>query len=477
MKQVWTYRYGPNGVREQRRLMMSPLHDSAGCTGVLPWTYYVNDPSGLVLAVYHGRQMKRSQLGDGCPTYGPDGVNVVYERENYGANAGQWVKRYLTTDYQGTVLQAHDVNGDHVQHYELFGADKGQVARRTGWLDREIDWESSPLTDLYRTVDLVNRKYDPQRGVFLTSDPLWMMSADASSYHYAYHDPMNMIDPWGLDGQKEKGVGEWPPDGAGPGVRPSKPRASDITPFDHSFSFWMDGARGDYLHSVGEGALPGAGIGGGGLGPLGGSNGGTGKTDPPASSSEKWAGVPYGPNVSKWDVTQPWIDVARSQIGVKENRSPTVHSPDVMKYHKSYPGGPNNDDDETGRWCGSFVYWCLKQCGIQGVLPNPAGSQNWKEWGQNVMLGQTGRVSLSSVPYGSIVVFKGASISHIAFAVGRSPNGNRILCLGGNQGHQVKESWFSSADIVAVRYPVGFVVSQYIPVVATTAIQTSPSVR
>ncbi len=272
--------------------MMSPLHDSASCTGVLPWTYYVNDPSGLVLAVYHGRQMNRSQLGDGCPdpptppteptrrvfiypvecrSYGPDGVNVVYERENTGANAGQWVRRYLTTDYQGTVLQAHDGNGDHVQHYELFDAEKGQVARRTGWLDREIDWESSPLTDLYRTVDLVNRKYDPQRGVFLTSDPLWMMSADASSYHYAYHDPMNMIDPWGLDPLSNPLI---------PNKANKNQQQPNVNP----------GAQGEsgYGHSN-TFDQPGSNFGGSGMG-TGGGNGGIGQTDVAPSSSPTGTG-------------------------------------------------------------------------------------------------------------------------------------------------------------------------------------------
>ncbi len=364
-EQVWTYRYGPNGVREQRRLMMSPLHDSAGCTGVLPWTYYVNDPSGLVLAVYHGRQMKRSHLGDGCPdpptppteptrrvfiypveyrSYGPDGVNVVYERENYGVNAGQWVKRYLTTDYQGTVLQAHDVNGDHEQHYELFGAEKGQVARRTGWLDREIDWESSPLTDLYRTVDLVNRKYDPQRGVFLTSDPLWMMSADASSYHYAYHDPMNMIDPWGLSGEatnsgNPSAGGDDVGSGGGVDVGPSNKDEQQDPSINWADVFVQDLMRGVYLRGVGVGALPGVGIGGGGLGPVGGGNG---KTDPSASGSAKWAGVPYRSDVTKWSqfdgngvrkspmqYTSVKIDVSRVNHRTATISTPSHQRPDL----------------------------------------------------------------------------------------------------------------------------------------------------
>lgn len=323
-EQVWTYRYGPNGVREQRRLMMSPMHDSAGCSGILPWTYYVNDPSGLVLAVYHGRQMKRSQLGAGCPdpptppteptrrvfmypveyrAYGPDGINVVYERENYGVNAGQWVKRYLTTDYQGSVLQAHDASGNHEQHYELFGAEKGQVSRRTGWLDREIDWETSPLSDLYRTVDLVNRKYDPQRATFLTSDPLWMMSADASSYHYGHHDPMNMIDPWGLSQITTMQPDDETGNGGG-GTSGGTTNSESVTPFDNSF-FW-DRIYGERLRSIGLGGLPGAGVGrGGGLGPVGGSNGANGKSDPASPPKQgQWAGVPYQSSVSKLSLVQ-----------------------------------------------------------------------------------------------------------------------------------------------------------------------------
>lgn len=251
-------------------------------------TDYVNDPSGHVLAVYHGRQMKRSVFMYPVEyrAYGPDGINVVYERDN-GVNAGQWVKRYLTTDYQGSVLQAHDASGNHKQHYELFGAEKGQVARRTGWLDREIDWETSPLSDLYRTVDLVNRKYDPQRATFLTSDPLWMMSADASSYHYGYHDPMNMIDPWGLNGVTTV---DQPGGGGGIGAGPSEPKGPRGTPTVMSWEVLFDMWWSDAMRQIGGTSNPGGGTRGGGLGPVGGSNGANGKTDVLPSSSKTGTG-------------------------------------------------------------------------------------------------------------------------------------------------------------------------------------------
>jgi hypothetical protein len=42
------------------------------------------------------------------------------------------------------------------------------------------------------------RKYVPGRGVFTSPDPLWMLTPDASSYHYGLHDPVNTLDPWGL---------------------------------------------------------------------------------------------------------------------------------------------------------------------------------------------------------------------------------------------------------------------------------------
>ncbi len=72
----------------------------------MPWTYYINDLSGNVLAVYHGRQVNRPVI-TGCAapltvinplerrvymypveyrSYGPDGVNVIFERDNNPIN-------------------------------------------------------------------------------------------------------------------------------------------------------------------------------------------------------------------------------------------------------------------------------------------------------------------------------------------------------------------------------------------------------
>lgn len=79
----------------------------------MPWVYCVNDVGGEVLAVYHGRQTKRPFPNCTLPpterrvfmypmefrSYGPDGVNVVYERDGQGA----MVKRFYVLDYQGSV--------------------------------------------------------------------------------------------------------------------------------------------------------------------------------------------------------------------------------------------------------------------------------------------------------------------------------------------------------------------------------------
>jgi len=43
LKDSWTYRYGPGGIREQKRLMTSPQHDRLTC-GVAPWVAYVLSP-------------------------------------------------------------------------------------------------------------------------------------------------------------------------------------------------------------------------------------------------------------------------------------------------------------------------------------------------------------------------------------------------------------------------------------------------
>jgi len=226
LKDSWTYRYGPGGIREQKRLMTSPQHDRMSC-GVAPWVAYVLSPGGQQLAVYHGRQVSESSCtpaGFGqyerrvhiypveFRSYGPDGINVIFER-NAG---GVMTKRFVTTNNQGSIVSVTDNAGYEASAvYDNFGSPTNAYTRRTGWLDRERDFETSPLSEKHKLYDLEARKYDASTAQFLSVDPLWMQFLSSSSYVYCEGDPVNSIDPWGLAGDGDpKGPGSPPkPDG------------------------------------------------------------------------------------------------------------------------------------------------------------------------------------------------------------------------------------------------------------------------
>jgi RHS repeat-associated protein len=230
LNDTWTYRYGPGGIREQKRLMTSPQHDRMPC-GVAPWVAYVLSPGGQQLAVYHGRQVSESSCtpaGFGpyerrvhiypveFRSYGPDGINVIFER-NAG---GVMTKRFVTTNNQGSIVSVTDNAGYEASAvYDNFGSPTNAYTGRTGWLDRERDFETSPLSDKHKLYDLEARKYDASTGQFLSVDPLWMHFLSSSSYVYCEGDPVNGTDPWGLAGDG---------DPKGPGG-PSKPDGTTTT--------------------------------------------------------------------------------------------------------------------------------------------------------------------------------------------------------------------------------------------------------
>jgi RHS repeat-associated protein len=70
--------------------------------------------------------------------------------------------------------------------------------RRTGWLDRELDYETAPGHVRHKLYDLDHRKYDAASAQFLSVDPLWPMFISSGSYVYCTGDAINNVDPWGL---------------------------------------------------------------------------------------------------------------------------------------------------------------------------------------------------------------------------------------------------------------------------------------
>jgi uncharacterized protein (TIGR02594 family) len=164
-----------------------------------------------------------------------------------------------------------------------------------------------------------------------------------------------------------------------------------------------------------------------------------GKTSTPPSP----ATVPAAKPAAKADASAtPWLDVARKEVGQKENHSKKVHNPRIVEYHSSTKG--NFKDDETA-WCSSFVNWVMEKAGPDNKGTDSAKAISWKNYGTKADGPVVG--SIAVIDYGN-------GRGHVGFVVGRS--GDNIVLLGGNQKHQVMERSYAARAIAEYRLPPGY---------------------
>jgi len=138
----------------------------------------------------------------------------------------------------------------------------------------------------------------------------------------------------------------------------------------------------------------------------------------------------------------PWLDVARKEIGQKEDHSKKTHNARIVEYHGSTKG--NFKDDETA-WCSSFVNWVMEQAGPGKKGTDSAKAISWKNYGTKADGPVVG--SIAVIDYGN-------GRGHVGFVVGRS--GENIVLLGGNQKHQVMERSYPASAITEYRLPPGY---------------------
>lgn len=204
------YRYSASGLLQQTRPLRSPKHPK--CEPFL-WRYEVHGADDAPLAVYHGREAYEathagfptrcpgSRLGEGYNrlfiyavefrTFGLTGAELVWQRN---AN-GEFVKRFVETDYQGSTIAV--LGGgfpENLPMTDAFGSRYRGTAEELGWGQRRTE------TDLHV---LDHRRYNAKTGSFVSPDPLWHHTIDASPYTYSYHNPVDMTDWSGLDPQKD----------------------------------------------------------------------------------------------------------------------------------------------------------------------------------------------------------------------------------------------------------------------------------
>lgn len=150
------------------------------------------------------------------------------------------------------------------------------------------------------------------------------------------------------------------------------------------------------------------------------------------------------------DTKPSWIDIAVAELGVHEDSLPRQHNSRILEYHKTTT--LKATEDETP-WCSSFVNWAMEQAGYRGT--GSALAKSWLDWGKNVNKPFFGAIIVIKKKTAGMTQATGSPTGfHVGFFVGLSATHVRIL--GGNQGDQVKYSWFAlqSYDIKGFRSPI-----------------------
>lgn len=92
-------------------------------------------------------------------------------------------------------------------------------------------------------------------------------------------------------------------------------------------------------------------------------------------------------------------------------------------------------------WCAAFANAVLKKSGKKGT--GSLAAKSFVSWGKKT----------SSPSHGDVVVLKPGSRYHVGFYVGTVKRNGRtyVAVLGGNQGNQVKVSYYPASKVVAYR--------------------------
>jgi uncharacterized protein (TIGR02594 family) len=138
----------------------------------------------------------------------------------------------------------------------------------------------------------------------------------------------------------------------------------------------------------------------------------------------------------------PWMLVAKSLIGTKENPAKNSSNPSIIKWAAlaEIPGYTNDDIP----WCGLFVAHCFVECGVDYV-DKPLWARNWAKFGDK----------LDDPAYGAVMTFTRGSGGHVGFHTGETAN--HYLILGGNQSNAVNISKIEKSRLLSINWPTRFI--------------------
>ena len=142
-------------------------------------------------------------------------------------------------------------------------------------------------------------------------------------------------------------------------------------------------------------------------------------------------------------MTEPkWLEIARTDLGVAEISGPKAN-PRIMDYYKA--ANANWAKDDAVPWCGSAMAAWVVGAGCT-VPAEAARARAWLDWG----------VPIEQPKKGAIAILKRGTdekSGHVTLFL--EDRGDRILCLGGNQGDAVSITSYPKRDVLGYRWPTG----------------------
>lgn len=135
------------------------------------------------------------------------------------------------------------------------------------------------------------------------------------------------------------------------------------------------------------------------------------------------------------------LKIAVAELGQKEISGPD-DNPNIVKYARE-AGFDWVNDDETP-WCSIFVNWVARKAGLKAS--GKANARSWMLEGLNV--------DTAPEPGDVVVFWRGSPDAwqgHVGFFFGFSIDGERVYCLGGNQGNQVSLSAYPFEQVLGFR--------------------------
>jgi RHS repeat-associated protein len=267
------------------------------------------------------------------------------------------------------LYDAYFYHSDHLGSSNYISNNTGIVSQHTEYLpfgetfvDEHLNSHNTPFKFNAKELDDETgnyyygaRYYNPKWNVWLSVDPLVEMFPDRPPYEYCFSNPLRYIDPTGMGPEPPTEKGEY----EGQECYDEDTGATYLA--DNNGNWHSDLGGVHNLNEVVVGAEK--------------STGNTFFTTD--GKSRKRHPLEY----MKSDT--PWMDKAKSQLGVKEdfvNGSYNNTGSDVEKYMKS-SGLPKGNP-----WCGAFVFWSLDESGINvtGVKGNPNWALNWRGFGNSI---------------------------------------------------------------------------------------------